>query len=223
MIYRLNFIFSWKIPYNSKERWGFGMGASQVLVLNASYEPMHIISWKRALQLLFSGKVEVLEESVREVRTVRITIKVPMVLRLLNYVPLHQKKGIVRFSRANVFARDQHQCQYCGDQCKKSQLTLDHVIPVVQGGPKTWENIVTSCRLCNQKKGGRTPKQAGMRLIRKPKQPEWLPKAHLPFSVTALPKRWQIYLQLGKVKWEVEIQGEEKDFETLISEKKQDQ
>src|SRR6478672_8577046 len=84
----------------------YNRGMSHALVLNASFEPLHVVSWQRALQLLFQGKVEVVEESDHEVRTVRFTIKVPAVLRLLNYVPLKTKKQIVRFSRSNIFSRD---------------------------------------------------------------------------------------------------------------------
>src|SRR5690349_9135805 len=113
---------------------------SHALVLNASFEPLHVVSWQRAIQLLFQGKVEVIEESDREIRTVRLTIKVPAVLRLLTYVPLAKKKQIVRFSRINVFLRDNHVCQYCGQTFSKPQLTLDHVIPLVQGGQTSWEN-----------------------------------------------------------------------------------
>src|SRR3954464_1759669 len=88
------------------------MGAN-TLVLNASFEPLHVVTWQRAIQLLFQGKVEVVEESDHEVRTVRLTIKVPGVLRLISYVPLARKKQIVRFSRINIFLRDNHICQYC--------------------------------------------------------------------------------------------------------------
>jgi 5-methylcytosine-specific restriction endonuclease McrA len=175
---------------------------SHALVLNASFEPLHIVTWQRAIQLLFQGKVEVVEESDQEVRTVRFTIKVPAVLRLLTYVPLTRKKEIVRFSRLNIFLRDQNTCQYCGKQFPKSHLTLDHVIPIVQGGKKCWENIITACKPCNQRKGGRTPQQAEMQLIRKPRQPNWLPAIHLQLGISRAPahapERWQIYLRLQK-------------------------
>jgi 5-methylcytosine-specific restriction endonuclease McrA len=168
------------------------------LVLNASYEPLHIVSWQRAIQLLFQGKVEVVEESEQEVRTVRLTIRVPAVLRLLTYVPIARKKHIVRFSRANIFLRDQHTCQYCGGKYAKNHLTLDHVLPIVQGGKKCWENIVTACKPCNQRKGGRTPQQAHMHLVRKPKQPNWLPTASLTLGIARSPERWKIYLKLDR-------------------------
>ena len=171
---------------------------SHALVLNASFEPLHVVTWQRAIQLLFQGKVEVVEESEQEVRTVRLTIKVPAVLRLLTYVPLARKKQIVRFSRINIFLRDNHVCQYCGHTFSRHQLTLDHVIPIVQGGRKCWENIVTACKPCNQRKGGRTPAQAGMRLIRRPRQPNWLPTANLHLGITKTPERWKIYLKLDK-------------------------
>jgi 5-methylcytosine-specific restriction endonuclease McrA len=171
---------------------------SHALVLNASFEPLHVVTWQKALQLLFQGKVEVVEESEQEVRTVRLTIRVPAVLRLLSYVPLTKKRQIVRFSRINIFLRDNHICQYCGEKFVKNHLTLDHVVPIVQGGRKGWENIVTACKPCNQRKGGRTPSQANMQLIRKPRQPLWVPAASLQMGVTKTPERWKIYLKLDR-------------------------
>ncbi len=169
---------------------------AHALVLNASFEPLQIVTWQRALQLLFQGKVEVVEESDHEVRTVRFSIKVPTVLRLLQYIPLQRKKHFIRFSRANVFTRDLNTCQYCGIRFSRGQLTLDHVTPIVQGGAKTWENIVTACKPCNQRKGGRTPVQAAMRLIRRPHRPNWLPSATLHIGASITPDRWRIYLKV---------------------------
>lgn len=171
---------------------------AHALVLNATFEPLQIVTWQRAIQLLFQGKVEVIENSDQEIRSVRLTIRVPAVLRLLEYVPLKKKKQIVRFSRANVFVRDSQRCQYCGKCFQKTHLTLDHVVPVVQGGDKSWENIVTACKPCNQKKGGRTPNQAGMHLIRKPSRPSWLPTTTISMSISKTPERWKIYLKLNR-------------------------
>lgn len=165
-------------------------------MLNASFEPLHIVTWQKAIQLLFQGKVEVVEESDQEVRTVKLTIRVPAVLRLLTYVPLKQKKQLVRFSRANIFVRDNNICQYCGEKFNRAQLTLDHVVPVVQGGRKGWNNIVTACKPCNQQKGGRIPAEAGMKLIRKPRQPEWLPSFSFKLGTAHAPAHWKIYLKL---------------------------
>lgn len=165
----------------------------QVLVLNASFEPVLVIPWQRAMTLLFQGKVEVLEEYDREIRTVTVTFKMPAVLRLLKYIPIAKKKNVIRFSRANIFARDQFACQYCGRKRPKHELTLDHVVPVVQEGPKSWENIVTACIQCNQRKGGRTPEQAGMALISKPRRPTWLPTFTVRYRLNAAPDRWKVY------------------------------
>lgn len=174
----------------------YNVSMSHSLVLNASFEPLQIIPWQRAIQLLFQGKVEVIEESDQEIHSVRLSIKVPAVLRLLQYVPLTRKKQLLRFSRANIFLRDHHRCQYCGHTHGKNQLTLDHVIPIVQGGKKSWDNIVTACKTCNQKKGGRTPQQAGMQLIRIPKQPHWLPTLTLQMNIQKTPERWKIYFRV---------------------------
>lgn len=169
---------------------------SHALVLNASFEPLQIVTWQRALQLLFLGKVEVIEESETEVRTVRMTIRVPAVLRLLEFIPLKKRKQIVRFSRTNIFIRDQHRCQYCGNRFPKMHLTMDHVNPVVQGGEKSWENIVTACKPCNQRKGGRTPHQAKMVLKRNPSRPNWLPATAIRLTVSRTPEHWKLYLDL---------------------------
>jgi len=171
------------------------MVISQTLVLNASLEPIHIVSWQRAIQLLFQGKVEVLEESNKKVRSVKLTIKVPLVLKLINYVPLHKKSHSIKFTRTNIFLRDSYQCQYCHKKHTKTQLTLDHVLPIVQGGRKRWENIVTACKKCNQKKGGRTPEQAGLKLKKNPTKPIWLPKERITLQIKYPNEKWKIYLQ----------------------------
>lgn len=169
----------------------------QVLVLNASFEPMLVIHWQKAMQLLFSGKVEVLEEYEREIRTISSNYRLPAVLRLIKFIPFHKRTQAVRFSRKNVFIRDQMICQYCGRKRMISELTLDHVIPAVQGGQKTWENIVTACIPCNQKKGGRTPAEARMDLLSRPLKPQWLPAittlSSKKASLERWPERWKVY------------------------------
>ena len=145
------------------------------LLLNASFQPLQIITWQRALQLFFLGKVEIIETSDKEIHSVSITIRMPLVIRLLKYLPINKKRDIVRFTRNNVLLRDHYTCQYCGDKPPIRELTLDHVKPIVKGGKKTWENIITACRNCNLKKGGRTPEEASMILKSPPKHPSWLP------------------------------------------------
>ncbi len=145
--------------------------------------------------LLFQGKVDVIEEHDACVRTVRFTYKLPSVLKLRNFVRTFAQ-SYIRFSRENIYIRDGHKCQYCGEKFNPKSLTLDHVVPVVQGGEKTWENIVTACVPCNQKKGGRTPHQAAMKLLKKPTTPQWLPTVQVRFSFAEAPASWRSYLVL---------------------------
>src|SRR5215212_1190473 len=148
------------------------MDTAQTLLLNQGFEPIKVISWQRAITLLFLGKVEVLEEYAHGVRSVNLIIKVPAVVRLLRAFRRHARP--VKFSRVNIYARDHYRCQYCGKKAAMHELTYDHVIPRSQGGRTEWTNIVTCCYDCNRKKGGRTPEQAGMRLLRAPKRPDYL-------------------------------------------------
>jgi 5-methylcytosine-specific restriction endonuclease McrA len=141
-----------------------------VIVLNAGYEFMGLVSWQRALTLLFTGKVEVVKESNRCVRTVSRTFRVPAVIRLIKFIRQIYRRE-VPFSRKNILTRDGFSCQYCGRDFQSGDLTVDHIVPKVQGGPNEWTNVVACCRACNIKKGGRTPRQAGMQLVRKPFKP----------------------------------------------------
>jgi 5-methylcytosine-specific restriction endonuclease McrA len=170
------------------------------LLLNASFEPLKIITWQRAITLLFSGKVEVIEEYSREVHSVTFSIRLPSILRLLKYVRL-RKTRIVKFSRANIYARDRHTCQYCGRTLPSDELTFDHVIPVSHDGTKSWENIVTACIECNRRKGGKTPEEAGMHLIQKPVEPRWVPNLNITFVFKNFPESWRDYLY-----WNVELE-----------------
>jgi 5-methylcytosine-specific restriction endonuclease McrA len=165
------------------------------LLLNASFQPLQVISWQKALQLFFSGKVEIVESSERMIRSVSITIKMPLVIRLIKYVPQKNRKNIVRFNRNNVFLRDGYTCQYCQLKHPLGQLTMDHVHPVVKGGLKSWDNIVTACRACNLKKGGRTPEEANMKLKSRPRQPIWLPFMGINIDFTSSPEYIRILLK----------------------------
>ena len=160
---------------------------ARALLLNASFQPLQVIPWQKALQLFFSGKVEVVESSDRLIRSVSISIRMPVVIRLVNFINPKARKNLVRLTRNNLFLRDHHTCQYCGKKPPYSQLTMDHVVPAVQGGKKTWENIVTACRPCNTKKGGRTPDEAQMKLRIRPRQPIWLPLLGINIDLTECP------------------------------------
>ncbi len=141
-----------------------------VIVLNAGYEFMGLVSWKRAMVLIFSNKVEVVKESDKIVKTVSKTYRIPAVIRLLKFIRRIYRRE-VPFNRKNVLTRDGYTCQYCGDEHSSAELTIDHVIPKVQGGGNEWTNVVACCRGCNMRKGGRTPRQASMRLVRQPFKP----------------------------------------------------
>ncbi|MFH1754331.1 MAG: HNH endonuclease [Candidatus Latescibacterota bacterium] len=170
----------------------------QVLLLNASFEPLNIINWQRAVKLLFLGKVEVVEESDFEVRAVTISMRVPSIVRLIRFIGLNQRE--VKFSRDNIYARDRFKCQYCGKRFTPQTLTYDHILPRSRGGKTEWSNIVTCCTVCNRRKGGRTPEEAGLRLIKKPSKPSWLWGFHSRFAVHNPPISWREYLF-----WSVEL------------------
>lgn len=172
----------------------------QTLLLNATYEPLKIVDWRKAITLWCQGKVEVIAVHDREIRSVSFSIKLPSVIRLLRYITIRKHFDRVPFSRANIYARDGHRCQYCGREHPVSELTFDHVVPVSQGGRKNWENIVTCCVTCNRRKGGRTPAQAGLRVIRPPRRPTRAPAVRLTFGLRNAPESWRDYLY-----WNVEL------------------
>ena len=172
----------------------------QTLLLNATYEPLRVVHWQKAITLWCQGKVEIVAVHDREIRAVTFSMKLPSVIRLLRRIRVRRKVDYVPFSRANIYARDHHSCQYCGDKFPTAELTFDHVVPVAQGGRKDWENIVTSCVCCNRKKGGRTPAEAGMHMLRAPKRPESAPAIRITVGLRNAPESWRDYLY-----WNVEL------------------
>jgi 5-methylcytosine-specific restriction endonuclease McrA len=170
------------------------------LMLSSTYEPLRIISWKRAIRLLTLGKVEVLESYDEEIHSITFSIKMPAVVRLLRLLRIHQQP--VRFSRQNVYARDKFTCQYCGERLPTSELTFDHVIPKVLGGKTEWSNIVACCIPCNVRKRGKTPREAGMTLLRQPRRPRWIPRLTLKINLSNAPQSWRDYLY-----WNLELEG----------------
>lgn len=164
----------------------------QALLLNSTFMPLRVVSWKKAMILTALRKVEVIEEYHKTIHTVSLSIRLPSVIRLLRFVrPRNQE---IRFTRYNIYLRDKGRCQYCGHQFNMRDLTYDHVIPRARGGLGSWENVVTCCRPCNLRKGGRTPLEAGMSLIRAPKRPKWLRPLDVTIGITWAPKSWQDYL-----------------------------
>jgi 5-methylcytosine-specific restriction endonuclease McrA len=162
------------------------------LLLNATYEPLQVIPWQRAVAMLWMGKVEVVRTYKRVLRAVSWSVHQPAVVRLVNFVRRHKVR--IAFSRRNVFLRDSLRCQYCGDRFPMSELTCDHVIPRSKGGSSSWENLVTACGPCNRKKGNRTPEQAHMALRKPPGQPETLPPHAYRFGGEHPPEIWREFL-----------------------------
>jgi 5-methylcytosine-specific restriction endonuclease McrA len=163
-----------------------------VLVLNASYEPINICGARRALVLVLKGVASAEEESAASVHSARAAMRMPSVIRLLEYrrIP-HQTRAL---SRKNILMRDRYTCQYCHKIMPSSDLTLDHVIPRSRAGESAWENLVACCHSCNNKKGNRTPEEAGMRLARIPRPFSLHTSRHLMRMLGRSDAQWRKYL-----------------------------
>lgn len=148
---------------------------SAVLVLNGNFEPLNVTRVRRALLLLIRGKAEMIENGRGHLQAETARLEVPSVIRLSSYVrrPIQPQ----RLTRRDVFMRDDNMCQYCGKPSR--ELTLDHVLPRHRGGQNTWDNVVAACVRCNHRKAGRTPREAGMRLLTEPAAPR--PNPYHPF------------------------------------------
>jgi len=174
---------------------------SSVLVLNRGFVPVHLVTAQRAFCMLFKAVAEVVQiqdghlelhsfqswqqvsefkranglgdEDTDWVSTVSYDIEVPRIIRLMVYSRYPSRR--VSFNRRNIFARDENRCQYCGHKFPSTELSLDHVIPLSRGGVTGWANVVCACTRCNKRKGGRTPEEARMSLVRRPAEPRFHP------------------------------------------------
>src|ERR1700753_1241553 len=163
-----------------------------VLVLNASYEPINICAARRALVLVLKGVASAEEESQSAIHSARAAVRLPSVIRLLEYrrIP-HQTRAL---SRKNILMRDRHTCQYCHKVLPSGELTLDHVVPRSRAGETTWENLVACCHSCNNRKGNRTPEEAGMKLARLPRPFSLHTSRHLMRMLRKGDAQWRKYL-----------------------------
>jgi 5-methylcytosine-specific restriction endonuclease McrA len=163
-----------------------------VLVLNASYEPINVCAARRALVLVLKGVASAEEHSSSHVHSSRHTMRLPSVIRLLEYrrIP-HQTRAL---SRKNILMRDRYTCQYCYKILPSGELTLDHVIPRSRAGDTTWENLVACCNPCNNRKGSRTPEEAGMKLARLPRPFSLHTSRHLMRLLAKSDSQWKKYL-----------------------------
>lgn len=164
---------------------------SQVLVLNATYEPLNVISVRRAVLLLLKEKAEIVEAAGAWLHSQQVALPVPLVIRLVCYVRIPRHFSLP-LSRRTVLARDHYTCQYCGERLPKAVLTMDHVQPRSKGGETCWENVVAACASCNRRKGGRTPEEARMPLLREPRRPRYLALTLL--EEASAPQAWNKYM-----------------------------
>ena len=162
---------------------------SPVLVLNQNYEPLNVCRARRAIVMLWRGKAEVLEQNSATIHSASLSIEIPSVIRLIYLIrrPRLQRK----LNRRDVFIRDKYTCQYCGKHTK--ELTIDHVIPRRLGGEHVWDNVVSACKACNQRKAGRSPKDARMKLLHKPYQPRPV-SYHITYEGFYSHPEWQKYV-----------------------------
>lgn len=193
--------------------------SSEVLVLNRLFQPIHVTSVRRAFVQIYEGVARAVDrdyrtfdfeswaELSREARleetvgTPRMRLRVPRVVALVSYELLPRSR--VRFSRLNIYARDGNRCQYCGGRFSRRDLNLDHVVPRSLGGLTTWENVVCSCIPCNLRKGGRTPAQAGLKLLKQPVRPRWTPAFRAP---SRFYDEWRPFLSVADMAyWHTEL------------------
>ena len=157
-------------------QWGFTWYSSfmldslKILVLNYSYEPLQFCGAKRGLLMVLSGRAEQIEGDGYVVRSPSMSMQVPIVIRVLRMVKRNRRKQVA-FSKKNIRRRDNYTCQYCGE--RERMLTVDHVVPKSRGGKTSWNNMVVACKPCNLKKGNKTAREAEMKLINKPRRPDF--------------------------------------------------
>jgi len=163
-----------------------------VLVLNATYEPINVTAVRRALLLMLKGVAQVEEMNHSEVHSASAAMKVPSVIRLLAYRHIPQQTRAL--SRKNILLRDRNTCQFCGCTLPAGELTLDHVVPRSRGGRSSWENLVACCYQCNNRKGDRTPEEAGLRLVRRPRPFTLHTSRQLMRLIGRQDEKWRKYL-----------------------------
>jgi len=164
---------------------------SNVLLLNQNFEPITVCSVKRAILMVWNGKAEIVETTGLFIRTVKTSFDIPSIIRLLFFANIIRKWDI-QLTKQNILRRDHKICQYCGKT--DALMTLDHLIPRSLGGKDTWENLVCACSSCNNKKGDRTPQEAGMKLLRQPQKPNV--RAFHFLHKGSINAQWNTYLKL---------------------------
>lgn len=163
----------------------------RVLKLDQTFKPVEIIPWTEAMRLIFLNKARVIEVYQDQVlRSPNKVFDAPSVIQIINGI---EKPRKLRFSRENIYRRDEYTCQYCNTQFDSEDLTLDHVIPASRGGRKTWENIVTACTWCNNKKADKSLEQFGIKLMKRPEKPRHSLRMALRINKND-PENWSHYV-----------------------------
>jgi 5-methylcytosine-specific restriction endonuclease McrA len=188
-----------------------------VLVLNSLYQAVQVTGVRRAFRLFYAGRARAVARDFvsydfdnwcdlapgagdEVIRTPSRAIRIPRVIQLIQYDRLPSRE--VRFTRRNIFYRDKNRCQYCGSIFRQKELNLDHVVPLSRGGASNWDNVVCACIPCNTRKGDRTPDEARMRLVRRPKKPAGHPMLRANW-IGPCPEEWKTFLD--EAYWNVEL------------------
>jgi 5-methylcytosine-specific restriction endonuclease McrA len=166
--------------------------SSRVLVLNSTYEPVHICSVRRAVIMIFKEIAVMQESALFSLRSVSCAIPAPSVVRLLHFVHIPYKRKLA--SKNNILIRDRYICQYCGKPLKSQEVTLDHILPKSRGGQSSWENLAACCPRCNVKKGSKLPEEAGLTLIKDPRNGSSFHFLHLLRHYGSVDEKWRKYL-----------------------------
>jgi 5-methylcytosine-specific restriction endonuclease McrA len=166
--------------------------SSRVLVLNSSYEPIHICTVRRAVVMIFKGHAVLQEPAGFCLRSVSSSFFAPSVIRLLHFVRIPYRNKLA--SKNNILIRDRYLCQYCGKPLRSQEVTLDHILPRSRGGESNWENLAACCPLCNVKKGSKLPEEAGLKLLRDPRNGSSFHFIHLLRHYGNVDEKWRKYL-----------------------------
>ncbi len=166
--------------------------SSRVLVLNSTYEPVHICNVRRAVVMIFKGVAVLQEQAHFNLRSISSSIPAPSVIRLLQFIHIPYKRKLA--SKNNILIRDRYVCQYCGKTLKSQEVTLDHILPKSRGGVSSWENLAACCSRCNVKKGSRLPEEAGLTLLRDPRNGSSFHFLHLLRHYGSVDEKWRKYL-----------------------------
>lgn len=167
--------------------------STRTLLLTPYFLPIKILHWQDAIKMVYEGTVRVVAEYDEEIRSPSISMQMPAVL-VLKKLARRATRGAVKFSRANVYARDGYRCQYCSQKFPVAELSYDHVVPRSAGGRRTWTNIATACKACNLRKANHTCDEVGMWPLRTPKEPTSLPFVGPLIDVATAPEEWQDFL-----------------------------